>query len=66
MTTNRGAYNSGAIFTIDTNRNGFRVLYDFNPQNHIDMSVQPGGIYLYKVVTENGSLIGQRKLLIDK
>jgi len=34
--------------------------------NQIDLTAQPDGIYLYRVVTENGSLIGEGKLIIQK
>lgn len=34
--------------------------------NSIDLTGQPNGIYLYRVITETGSLIGQGKLIIQK
>jgi hypothetical protein len=35
-------------------------------QNSIDMSVQSNGVYLYRVITENGILLGQGKLVVQK
>lgn len=32
----------------------------------IDLSSQPNGIYLYRVITENGGLVGEGKLIIQK
>jgi hypothetical protein len=32
----------------------------------IDLSSQPSGIYLYRVITNNGDLIGEGKLMIEK
>lgn len=34
--------------------------------NSIDMSSQPNGVYLYRVITENGNLIGQGKVMVQK
>jgi hypothetical protein len=34
--------------------------------NQIDLTAQPEGIYLYRVIAENGALIGQGKLIIQK
>lgn len=33
---------------------------------NIDLSTQPNGVYFYKVITENGNLIGQGKIMIQK
>ncbi len=32
----------------------------------IDLSSQPGGVYLYKVIGDNGNLVGEGKLIIQK
>ncbi len=37
-----------------------------NPTFNIDLSSQPNGIYLYRVLNENGSLIGEGKVVIAK
>jgi hypothetical protein len=34
--------------------------------NKIDLSNQPNGIYLYRVISEDGSLVGEGKLIIQK
>ncbi len=34
--------------------------------NQIDISSQPGGVYLYRVVSEKGSLVGEGKIIIEK
>ena len=43
-----------------------------NPDNYresnyqIDLSSQPNGVYLYRVITETGDLVGEGKLIIQK
>jgi uncharacterized repeat protein (TIGR03803 family) len=37
-----------------------------NAQFSINISSEPSGIYLYRVLTENGNLIGEGKLIIQK
>jgi len=37
-----------------------------NSQFSIDLSSQPSGVYLYRVITSNGDLLGQGKLVIQK
>ena len=53
----------------------FNVLGEkmyFQPQTHagalntIDLSQQPNGVYLYRVLKEDGSLLGEGKLVIAK
>jgi len=34
--------------------------------NTIDLSDQPNGIYLYRVTTQDGNLLGQGKVIIQK
>jgi len=34
--------------------------------NLIDLSLQPNGVYLYRVIAEDGSLVGEGKLIISK
>jgi hypothetical protein len=34
--------------------------------NNIDLSNRPNGVYLYRVISENGDVIGQGKLVIQK
>ena len=34
--------------------------------NSIDLSAQPNGIYLYRVISETGNLVGQGKMIIQK
>jgi hypothetical protein len=36
------------------------------PKNEIDLSAQPAGVYLYRVINESGGLLGAGKLLIQK
>lgn len=34
--------------------------------NSINLSAQPDGVYLYRIITENGSLVGEGKLVVQK
>jgi len=34
--------------------------------NSINISQQPNGVYLYRVITENGNLLGEGKIILDK
>ncbi len=34
--------------------------------NLIDLSKEPNGVYFYKVITEDGSILGSGKLIIQK
>jgi hypothetical protein len=34
--------------------------------NQIDLSGQPGGVYFYRIIEENGALVGEGKLIIHK
>ncbi len=48
---------------------GEQVYSQFNINSstfNIDLSSQPDGIYLYRVLTENGELVGQGKIVIEK
>jgi hypothetical protein len=48
---------------------GEKVYSQFNIQNptfNIDLSANPNGIYLYRVISEDGSLIGGGKVIIQK
>jgi uncharacterized repeat protein (TIGR03803 family) len=36
------------------------------PTNQIDLSNQPSGVYLYRVITIDGTLVGEGKLVIQK
>ena len=42
------------------------LLTTFNSQFNVDLSSNPNGIYLYRVVGVNGELIGEGKLVIQK
>jgi hypothetical protein len=37
-----------------------------NSQLSINLSSQPGGVYLYRVIAEDGSMIGEGKMIIQK
>jgi len=46
-------------------------VYDGMPKqiqhnNSIDLSTQPDGIYLYRVISDNGNLLGEGKVIIQK
>jgi hypothetical protein len=48
---------------------GEKVYSQFNIRNptfNIDVSSQPNGIYLYRVLTTDKSLVGEGKLIIQK
>ncbi len=48
---------------------GERVYSQFNINSspfNIDLSSQPDGIYLYRVLTEKGELVGQGKVVIER
>jgi hypothetical protein len=51
---------------------GQKVYSNLLPQtpkgalNAIDLSSQPNGIYFYRVITNEGSLLGEGKLIIQK
>jgi len=49
VTPNGGAYNDGVAFSIDTNGNGFKDLYYFNPPNGITpcgaLTISGGSLY---------------------
>jgi len=38
----------------------------YNSRFTIDLSSQPNGVYLYRVITQDGSLVGEGKLVIEK
>ena len=42
------------------------TLNQVQGDNNINISNQPNGIYLYRVLEENGNLIGEGKLIIQK
>jgi hypothetical protein len=42
------------------------TLRSAQDDNLIDLSLQPNGIYLYRVIAEDGSLVGEGKLIISK
>jgi hypothetical protein len=42
------------------------TLHSAQGGNSIDISNQPNGIYLYRVLEQDGSLIGEGKLIIQK
>jgi len=42
------------------------TLHSAQGDNSIDLSSQPNGIYLYRVLQEDGSLVGEGKLIIQK
>jgi uncharacterized repeat protein (TIGR03803 family) len=43
-----------------------KTSLDNTQNNSINMGAQPSGVYLYRVIAENGNLIGQGKLVIQK
>ncbi len=43
-----------------------KTLRSAQGDNTIDLSSQPAGVYLYRVISETGSLIGQGKLVVEK
>jgi len=48
---------------------GEKVYSQFNIQNptfNINLSSQPGGVYLYRVIANSGELIGEGKVIIQK
>jgi hypothetical protein len=48
---------------------GEKVYLQFNIQNptfKIDLLNQPNGVYLYRIISQNGDLIGEGKLIIAK
>jgi PKD repeat protein len=42
------------------------TLKQVQGDNSIDISNQPNGIYLYRVVSENGNLLGEGKVIVQK
>jgi uncharacterized repeat protein (TIGR03803 family) len=44
----------------------FSQLTTYNSQLTIDLSSQPSGVYFYRVLQEDGSLVGEGKLIIEK
>jgi len=44
----------------------YSQFFTFNSPLSINISNQPNGIYLYRVITETGNLLGQGKLIIQK
>ncbi len=60
---------SGQLSVGVYNMLGEKVFSEFNIQNptfNIDLSSRPSGIYLYRITSQDGSLIGQGKLTIQK
>jgi hypothetical protein len=48
---------------------GEKVYSQFNNQQttfNIDLSNQPNGVYFYRVISEDGNLFGEGKLIIQK
>jgi Secretion system C-terminal sorting domain len=50
------------VYTSTPPPNGGGASFSYQ----INMFSQPGGVYLYRVVTENGELVGQGKMVIEK
>ena len=42
------------------------TLHSVQGDKHIDISSQPSGIYFYRVLEQNGDLVGSGKMVIDK
>jgi len=63
-------YELGVTNTVEIyNVLGEQVYSQFlipNSQFLINLSSQPDGVYLYRVITETGNMIGQGKLVIEK
>ncbi len=44
----------------------FATLNQVQDDNLIDLSNQPNGVYLYRVIANNGNVLGEGKLVIQK
>ncbi len=54
------------IYNIMGQQVYFATLKQVQGDNLIDLTGQPNGIYLYRVISENGNLIGEGKVVIQK
>jgi len=48
------------------NRAGLIEVLTSYGDNSIDLSSEPDGLYLYRVITQDGGLVGEGKLIIQK
>jgi len=67
--TIQSSIESGKLSVEIYNMLGEKVYSQFNIRNptfNIDVSSQPNGIYLYRVLTTDKSLVGEGKLIIQK
>jgi len=60
------AQNNIEVYNMLGERVYAKTLHSVQGDNTVNISSQPNGIYLYRVVNENGELIGEGKLIIAR
>jgi len=54
------------LYNVLGEKVGFNTFTIRNSQFTIDLSSNPNGVYLYRVISENGNLLGEGKLVVQK
>ena len=62
----RGTKQSLSVYSVLGQQVYTEILRSTQGDNTIDLSYQPNGVYLYRVIANNGELIGEGKLIIQK
>lgn len=67
--TIQSSVSSGQVLIEIYNVLGEKLYSQINIQNptvNIDLSSQSNGVYFYRIITQDGSLLGEGKLIIQK
>ena len=61
-----GSQNRIEIYNILGEKVYNATLKQVQGDNNINLTSQPDGVYLYRTISENGNLIGEGKLVVEK